>query len=183
MPTKALSPLSIGTKPEDPASQEVRLAAALSAVIKLAGVSGIGALRAIRKVGETIELPEATAEASCERVRLRSLGIDEELRNAEGGGLSDAEFAKQLGIASRQNIHNYHHDKKIIRWSKGARNFRYPAWQILDHKLLPGLDKVLKILHQKHLSPLDIISILLTPMRDCHAGNTSFRCDSHAWFT
>jgi hypothetical protein len=123
-------------------------------------------MRVIRKVSETIELPEATAEAAFERVRLRSLGADAELRNAEGGGLSYGEFAKQLGIASRQTIHDYHQDKKIIRWSKGARNFRYPAWQILDHKLLPGLDIVLKILHERHLSPLDIISILLTPMRD-----------------
>jgi hypothetical protein len=120
----------------------------------------------IRKVGETIEFSEATAEAAFERVRLHSLGADAELRNAEGGGLSDAEFAERLGVASRETIRQYRAKKQIFGWPKGARNFRYPAWQILDHKFLPGLAEVLNILHEKHLSPLAIIGIVLTPMRD-----------------
>ena len=48
------------------------------------------------------QIPEDVVDAAFERVRLRSLGAGDELRNAEGGGLSDAEFAAQLGLRSRE---------------------------------------------------------------------------------
>src|SRR5580692_10394231 len=90
---KALAPLLIETKPGGLAPNEERLAVALSAMINAANVDGTEALRVMRKVSEKIALPKVTTDEALERVRLRSLGADDELRDAEGGGLSDAEFA------------------------------------------------------------------------------------------
>jgi hypothetical protein len=109
------------------------------------------------------ELAETTREAAFERVRLRSLDADAELRNAEGGGLSDAEFAARLGLASRETIRQYRVKGRIFGWPKGSRSYRYPAWQIHRSELLPGLDRVLNVLYQKKLAPLAIISYFLTP--------------------
>jgi hypothetical protein len=55
-------------------------------------------------------------------VRLRSVGVDEELREAEGGGLSDAQFAHSLGIKSRETIRKYREGHRIF----GFRNCELP---------------------------------------------------------
>jgi hypothetical protein len=44
-----------------------------------------------------------------------------------------------------------------------VRAYRYPAWQIYEGQLLPGLGEVLAILAKKKLQPLSIISYFLTP--------------------
>jgi hypothetical protein len=80
----------------------------LSAVINAADVDATAALRVMRVVSERIPIPAITPEeAAFERVRLRSLGVEEKIRSAEGGGLSDAEFAARLGLGSRETVRQY----------------------------------------------------------------------------
>jgi hypothetical protein len=120
-------------------------------------------------VSEAIKLPELLPAAAFERVRLRSLGADDELRNAEGGGLSDAEFAALLGIKSREIIPQYRKTNRIFGWLKDLRSYRYPAWQIHRGRLLPGLEMIIEILTNKELEPLAMISYFLTPSSDLDA--------------
>ena len=63
-----------------------------------------------------------TADAAFERVRLRSLGAGDELRNAEGGGLSDAEFAAQLVFVQRETVRQYRENGRIFGWIKDSRS-------------------------------------------------------------
>jgi hypothetical protein len=157
---------SIGGRPAGLSPDEERVATALSAVIKAAGLDATEALRVMRRVSEEIELPKAAPDASFERVRLRSLGADDELRDAEGGGLSDAEFAARLKIKSRETIRQYREKHRIFGWRKDLRSYRYPAWQIHHNQLLPGLERVIVVLTQKGLQPLSIIGYFLTPSSD-----------------
>jgi hypothetical protein len=160
---KASAPLLIETKPEGLAPNEERLAVALSAMINAANVDGTEALRVMRKVSEKIALPKVTTDEALERVRLRSLGADDELRDAEGGGLSDAEFAARMGLGSRETIRQYREKGRIFGWLRDARSYRYPAWQIHRKQLLPGLAAVLAVLKEKEMPSLSIISYFLTP--------------------
>lgn len=153
-------------KIEGLAPNEERLAVALSAMISAAGVHGKEALRVIRTIGETIELPSDAEGEAFERVRLRSLGADAELQDAEGGGLSDMKFATGLGLGSRETVRQYREKGRIFAWRKDLRSYRYPAWQIHRKQLLPGLPEVLAVLKEKELEPLSIIGYFLTPSDD-----------------
>ena len=153
-------------KVEGLAPNEERLAVALSAMISAAGVHGKEALRVIRKIGETIEIPADAEEEAFERVRLRSLGADAELRDAEGGGLSDMEFATGMGLSARETVRQYREKGRIFAWRKDLRSYRYPAWQIHRKQLLPGLSEVLAVLKEKPLEPLSIVGYFLTPSDD-----------------
>jgi hypothetical protein len=144
----------------------MRLAEALSAVISATGVGGKEALRVMRTIGERIEIPEDAEDEAFERVRLRSLGANVELRDAEGGGLSDSEFAARMGVSSRETIRQYRGKGLIFAWPKGMRSYRYPAWQIHRRQLLPGLAEVLAVLREKQLEPFSIIGYFLTPSDD-----------------
>jgi hypothetical protein len=163
MSSTTLSSLLIQAKPEGLAPKEQRLATALSAVINAADVDGTEALRVMRRVSEKISLANVTPDAAFERVLLRSLGADAELRDAEGGGLSDAEFAERMGLGSRETIRQYRQKGRIFGWLKGSRSYRYPAWQIHRKELLPGLAEVLAVLREKGLHSLSIIGYFLTP--------------------
>jgi nucleoid DNA-binding protein len=153
-------------KVEGLAPNEERLAVALSAMISAAGVHGKEALRVIRTIGETIEIPSDAEEEAFERVRLRSLGADAELRDAEGGGLSDMEFATGMGLSARETVRQYREKGRIFAWRKDLRSYRYPAWQIHHKQLLPGLSEVLAVLKEKPLEPLSIVGYFLTPSDD-----------------
>jgi hypothetical protein len=150
----------------DQPPEAARLANALSAVIAATSVDPIEALRAVREVGEEIEVPPGNTDAAFERVRLRSVGVENELREAEGGGLSDAQFAHSLGIKSRETIRKYREGRRIFGFRKGVRAYRYPAWQIHEGQLLPGLGEVIAILASKKRQPFSIISYFLTPTTD-----------------
>jgi len=153
-------------KVEGLAPNEEQLAVALSAMISAAGVHGKEALRVIRTIGETIEIPSDAEEEAFERVRLRSLGADAELRDAEGGGLSDMEFATAMGLSARETVRQYREKGRIFAWRKDLRSYRYPAWQIHRNQLLPGLSEVLAVLKEKPLEPLSIVGYFLTPSDD-----------------
>src|SRR5258708_25339489 len=150
-------------KVEGLAPNEEQLAVALSAIISAAAVHGREALRVIRTIGEPIEIPSDAEEEAFERVRLLSLGADTELRDAEGGGLSDMEFASSMGLSALGTVRQYREKGRIFPWRQDLRSYRYPAWQIHRKQLLPGLSELLAVLKEKPLEPLSIVGYFLTP--------------------
>jgi nucleoid DNA-binding protein len=164
--SKALTSRSLKPAVQELTSNEKHLAEALSAVINATGVGGKEALRVMRTIGETMAIRPDAEDDAFERVQLRSLGADVELREAEGGGLSDSDFAARMGLNSRETIRQYREKGRLFAWPKDMRSFRYPAWQIHRGQLLPGLAEVLAVLKEKRLEPLSIIGYFLTPSDD-----------------
>jgi hypothetical protein len=135
---------------------------AIEALLNGFNLRGLKALRLLRRVAERVG--EATSEEEAfERVRLRSIGVGDDILSQEGGAVSDAALTKLLNVSSRQTIHNYREAGKLFAVARGERNNVYPAWQVYDHRLLPGLSDVLKILREKKVSPLGKVLFFLTP--------------------
>lgn len=134
---------------------------AVEALLKGFGIRGADTLPVLRRLAEKVVV--TTENAAFERVRLRSIGVEDEILAAEGGALSDAEFAKRLNVRSRQTVHNYRDAGKIFAIASGTRNFVYPAIQIHKGALLPGLAEVLRILHASQTAPMGILLFFLTP--------------------
>lgn len=118
---------------------------------------------AIRSVDGDYAESNTSTDDSFEIVRLRSLGVADEILNEEGGSVSGVEFEERLGIRSRKAIHNYREAGKIFALPRGSRNIAYPVWQIHSNELLPGLDLVLKKLHLRSTTPFSIANFFLTP--------------------
>jgi DNA-binding transcriptional regulator YiaG len=135
---------------------------ALTAVIEAAELATQDALHLLLVTGEKLPVDQKDQNAAFERVRLRSLGVVEEVRDMEGGGLSDAEFAARLGVSARETVRNYREKGRIFAWEKDARNLRYPAWQIHDGGLLPGLTEVLAALTKHGRSAFAIANYFLS---------------------
>lgn len=134
---------------------------AIEALFSGFGISGSAKLPVLLKVAENAIA--ASEDEAFERVRLRSMGSEEKTLAQEGGTLSDAEFAKRLNVRSRQTVHNYRDSGKIFAIPSGTRNFVYPAVQIHQGELLPGLEQVLSRLHEAKHSPMGILLFFLTP--------------------
>jgi len=76
--------------------------------------------------------------------RLRGAMIrDRVLASAEM--LTSVQFADEIGVR-RQTVDNWRKELKVLGLDRGRRGFLYPGWQIENHRVLPGLDKVLAAL-------------------------------------
>jgi len=106
---------------------------------------------------ELSEMQTQAAQAAFEKVRLRSVGIEDEILAEEGGALSVEQFTKALGGVS---ILDYRRDQRVFGVPRGDKRV-YPAWQIYKKKLVPGLSGVLKVLGDT--DPLGIATYFLTP--------------------
>lgn len=146
----------------DPDSKLVKAATAVTALLAALDLKAADSLRVLRFVGESLPVNDDDAALAFEKVRMRSTGVEDEIRTAEGGGISDAEFARRLGLRSRETVRGYRRSGQIFAWEKGARNLQYPAWQIHAHRLLPGLAEVLGILGGRELPPLAIANYFLS---------------------
>jgi hypothetical protein len=71
-------------------------------------------------------------------------------------------LAKRLSV-SRSTVHNYREAGRIFALPRGPRNLVYPAWQVHEGRLLPGLEAVLKVLRGPRTSPLGLLLFFLTP--------------------
>ena len=105
----------------------------------------------------------ANEEIAFQRVKMHSRGVEEKLLAEEGGTLSEAEFAKKLGVGSRTTIKNHRKQCKIFAVPRGAGNLCYPVWQIHKRELLPGLQETLKALAKHKLHPFSSVLFFLTP--------------------
>jgi len=77
--------------------------------------------------------------------RLRGLEVRQRLLEAEGGVLTAGEVGSTLGI-TRQAVDNRRKRKTLIAVQLGKRGYRYPAWQFSGGQVLPGLDRILRVL-------------------------------------
>jgi len=77
--------------------------------------------------------------------RLRGLRMREEMLNAEGGVLTASEMASRLHI-TRQAVDKRRRAGKLLAVELGRRRWLYPAWQVVDGQVLPGLERVLAAL-------------------------------------
>lgn len=84
-------------------------------------------------------------EATLRDAELRGIASRNELLAMEGGCLPSAEFAARLGV-SRQAVDKRRKAGRLIAVPASARGFLYPAWQVHDGRLLPGLEQVLAVI-------------------------------------
>lgn len=93
--------------------------------------------------------------------RKDSARAEAELRRAFGGCISAFEFASRIS-RSAATVRRWRRVGAIVGVRQKRGGFEYPAWQIYRGELLPGLEHVLGILRDKGLSPLTIISVMIT---------------------
>jgi hypothetical protein len=92
------------------------------------------------------EYPVAKADNRLVNAMARGITARRKLMEAEGGSLSAQEAAQELGISKAAILKRYHKGQ-IIAWREERQNAaRFPVWQFKDHKVLEGLEEVLKIL-------------------------------------
>lgn len=92
------------------------------------------------------EFPVAKADNRLANAIARGISVRQKLIEAESGSLSAPEAARELGI-SKPAILKRHHAGQLIAWREEKQNAaRFPSWQFHDHKVLDGLEKVLKVL-------------------------------------
>ncbi len=101
------------------------------------------------------ETRDPLAAASARGVAQRKL-----LLEAEGGTASGQELADVLGI-SRQAIDKRRRAGALLAIPSGSGDWRYPRWQLLDHRPLPGFDKVMKAFGSR--GPWTRLGFLLSP--------------------
>jgi hypothetical protein len=83
-----------------------------------------------------------------------------ELLNDRGKkALTSSEVAALLGI-SRQAVDNRRKNKSLLGLSLGSRGYRYPAWQFIDNRILPGWERVLS--NMEHLDDWSKLIFMLT---------------------
>ena len=92
--------------------------------------------------------------------RARGVTRRDELLAQAGGVLSPGELAERTGM-SRQTVNNWRRKAQAIALPRGRRDFVFPACQLVDDRLLPGLDRVLAASALRH--PLSQLEMLLAP--------------------
>ena len=106
-------------------------------------------------------------DSEFEAAKRAAIGVEEEIRSAEGGSLTEARFGTLLGIGSIKTIRKYRAAGRILAWKSGRSRWLYPAWQIHRGKLLPGLSEVLAVLNrEKGLTPFSIAVLFIYPSDD-----------------
>jgi hypothetical protein len=94
------------------------------------------------------EYPVAKADNRLVNAMARGMTARRKLMEAEGGSLSAEDAAQELGISKAAILKRYHKGQ-IIAWREERQNAaRFPVWQFQDHKVLDGMENVLRILNQ-----------------------------------
>ena len=79
------------------------------------------------------------------RARLRGVPARKQLVELAGGVLSSDEVAELLGL-TRQAVDKRRRAGRLLALAFGKRGHRYPAFQFVEGRLLPGLEQVLAAL-------------------------------------
>jgi hypothetical protein len=77
--------------------------------------------------------------------RLRGLEVRLQILEQEGGTLSAAEVARELGL-SRQAVDKRRRVRRLLALPAGRR-YAYPAWQLTDGGVLDGFEPALRALN------------------------------------
>jgi hypothetical protein len=88
----------------------------------------------------------------------RGIPARQKLIGEEGGTLSAQEAAERLGVSKPAILKRYQKGQ-LLAWREEKQDaVRFPAWQFVDAKVLPGIKEVLQVLQE---SPLDDFGKLL----------------------
>ena len=85
----------------------------------------------------------ARKEDKLAKAMARGLSVREKMAAEEGGSMSADETARFLGM-TKQSVLNMYHAGKALAWrteKQGA--VRFPVWQFMGDRRLPGLEAVL----------------------------------------
>lgn len=134
----------------------IRLRKAIHAVLAVSRLGTRDQLIVLQQAGESLTVAPHDIEAAFERTRLRSLGVEAEVTDVEGGVVSETQLANLLG-ATRAEVRQLRRRRKLLVW----RN-RYPAWQVHCGALLPGLPQVLSVLAGRNMTPWAVMDYLLS---------------------
>lgn len=121
----------------------------------VAGSAVLGAARVL----EAASLREATHDPLAP-ARGRAARRRAELVAAAGGLLARQEVMARTGV-SHQTVSNWRRTGAVIALPRGRRDFVYPACQVTDTGLVPGLAAVLRACSLR--DPWSRLGLLLTP--------------------
>src|SRR6266446_5773599 len=93
------------------------------------------------------EFPVAKADNRLANAIARGITVRQKLMAAEGGSLSAEEAARELGISKTAILKRYHKGQ-IVAWREERQNAaRFPRWQFRNHKVVDGLEEILRVLN------------------------------------
>jgi choline dehydrogenase-like flavoprotein len=112
-------------------------------------LSGLEASALAAWLGAPRKRPRATPsdEVLLRRALRRGRRAMSEALKAEGGTLSGQELAALLGVSPRI-IEERRAAGQLLALEVGRHGERYPAWQVREGKLLPGMEEILALLPQ-----------------------------------
>ena len=160
-----LSGMSLLTRFPHPARKsepEVeKTASVVTSLLELQHFPPDKALRALTLAADKIDGDRENINALKMKAALRGASAANELLDAEGGQISAEEFGGRVNV-SRETVNHWRQQGRILGWQRGARSYSYPAWQVHQGGLLPGLESLLLALRPKKLGPLEIADYILS---------------------
>ncbi len=118
-----------------------------SALRQVAGAADPANLARLTGIAFRQEFPAAKGDNRLANAVARGITARQKLMEAEGGSLSAEEAARELGISKTAILKRYQKGQ-IIAWREERQNAaRFPVWQFKFHKVLGGLEEILKVLN------------------------------------
>jgi hypothetical protein len=118
-----------------------------SALRKVAGAADPANLARLTGIAFRQEFPIAKGDNRLANALARGITVRQKLMEAEGGSLSAEEAAREIGISKTAILKRYQKGQ-IVAWRQERQNAaRFPVWQFKEHKVLDGLEEVLKVLN------------------------------------
>lgn len=88
-------------------------------------------------------LEALTADDPLAPARLRGIEARKRLLEREGGSVSAAEIGQMLGGISPQAVNKRRKAGRLLALPVGENRYRYPVWQVVAGRVLPGFEEVL----------------------------------------
>ena len=118
-----------------------------SALRQVAGAADPVNLAKLTGIAFRREFPVSRTDNRLANAIARGITARQKLMEAEGGSLSAEEAAREIGISKPAILKRYQKGQ-LIAWREERQNAaRFPVWQFDDHKVLNGLEAVLKVLN------------------------------------
>ncbi|SRR6266404_709500 len=118
-----------------------------SALREVAGAADPANLARLTGIAFRQEFPAAKGDNRLANAVARGITVRQKLMEAQGGSLSAEEAARELSISKTAILKRYQKGQ-IIAWREERQNAaRFPVWQFKDHKVVDGLEEILRVLN------------------------------------
>lgn len=119
-----------------------------SALRQAAGDADPASLANLTGIAFRQEFPVSKTDSRLANAIARGISARQKLMEAEGGSLSAEEAARELGISKTAILKRYQKGR-LVAWREERQHaVRFPVWQFQDHKVLDGLEEVLRVLNE-----------------------------------